>query len=129
MTRNTDNVASHCMNTSIRLCIYGSSLSNGSVNNNGSTNCIAFIIHVIYNVIPSQLFNELLSVDFTIQPHNKFDLVKSTQLINSAKLSAFPTSKTEEIERLLELSYNLKNDAVNILNKNIKQYGEKFQIS
>ena len=125
MTINTDNVASHSMNTSIRLCIYGSALPNGNVSSsNGSPNCIAFNVHAIYNVIPSQAFNELLPVDFTIQPHDKFDLVKSAQFINSAKLSAFPTSKTGEIERLLELPYNLKTDAINTLKQSINQYGQ-----
>ena len=82
MTINTDNVDSHSMNTSIRLCIYGSSLSNGDVNQNGSTYYIAFRVYAIYNIIPNQLLNELLQVDFTIQPHDKFDLVKTAQFIN-----------------------------------------------
>ena len=124
MTINTDNVASHSMNTSIRLCIYGSSLPNGNINTNGSPNCIAFQVYAIYNIIPSQQFNELLPVDFTIQPNEKFDLVKTARFINSAKLSSFPTSRSGEIERLLELPLNLKSDAINTLNQNIKQYGE-----
>ena len=124
MTINTDNVASHSMNTSIRLCIYGSSLPNGNVKTNGSPNSIAYQVYAIYNIIPSQQFNELLPVDFTIQPNDKFDLVKTAQFINSAKLSSFPTSRSGEIERLLELPFSLKSDAINTLNQSIKQYGD-----
>lgn len=124
MTINTDNVASHCMNTSIRLCIYGSALPNGNVQNNGSPNCISYQIHAIYNTIPSEQFNEFLPVDFSVQPNDNFDMIKGAQFISNSKLSAFLTSKTGEIERFIELPSNIKNEAIATFNQSLKQNGE-----
>ncbi len=124
MTVNTDNVSTHAMNTSLRLAIYGSSLPNGSSEKNGSPNCVNYTINAIYNIIPSQEYNELLPVDFMLKPQDSFDLVKSSSFISQAKLSSFPTSKTGEIERMLSLPSNLLSDAVQTLKADQAKYGK-----
>ena len=123
MNVNQDNIATHSMSTSLRLSIYGSSLPPGIEGINGSPNCVNYSICAIYNVIPSQAFCELLPVDFFVQSNEKFSMVNSAQFVGSTKLSSFPTSKTGEIERLLELPTNIKNDAIQKLAQNIKLYG------
>ena len=122
MTVNTDNVSTHAMNTSLRLSIYGSSLPNGTSELNGSPNCVNYTINAIYNIIPSQEFNELLPVDFMLKPNESFNLVESSRFVNQARLTSFPVSKTGEIERMLNLPSNVINDALQVMDseKNMK---------
>lgn len=119
MNVNQDNIATHAMNTSLRLSIYGSALPTGV----SAPNCVNFSVCAIYNVIPSQAFSELLPVDYYIQSNEKFSLVDSSQFVSATKLAAFPNSRTGELERLLELPTNIKLDAINKLLSDIKMYG------
>lgn len=111
---NKDNITTNNMNTNIRLNIYGSGLPN-----NVYTNTVHFSFSAIYSVIPTQEFNELLPVEYYTFPNDHFDIVGSAQFIRDSKLSSFPTSKTGEIERMIELPSFIKNNALNDM-KNIK---------
>lgn len=112
---NKDNILTNSMNTNIRLNIYGSGLPN-----NTYTNSVHFSFSAIYSCIPTQEFNELLPVEYYTFPNDHFNIIGSAQFVRDSKLSTYPTSKTGEIERLIELPNFIKNNALNDLkfNKN-----------
>lgn len=99
---NRDNVASNTMSTNVRLCIYGNSLPgpniDGGVNNN--MNAIMATWVVVWSVLPSPQFADLLPLNYDIQVDNK-PFTDTAKFIPASGLTTFKNTEESEIHKML----------------------------
>lgn len=112
---NKDNVSVNTMSTNLRLNIYGASLPPPNVDggNNTSAGVILSFV-VVWNVIPTPSYSDLLPLDYNLEEQN-FDLLETSKFVPQSKLNTFKNSEVGEIERMLELPSNIRKNAIDDL--------------
>jgi len=95
-----------------RLNVYGISLPPSSDNNKSIG--VVLSLNMVWNVIPTPRYADLLPVDYTLNDQNLslFDLAK---FIPSSGLATFKISEIPLIERMINLPSHIRKQAVNDL--------------